>query len=95
MRILIELLLIGGLLTGVGFYFTQKHIRASKIAKVLKEAYFQGGPLDNQTHKLKSLPNTYLFGDAVYRHDGGGIYTFQDYLNDGASVIQEIEGWEA
>lgn len=81
---------------GIGaWYFSSRYIRAKNTQLILKEAYFEGGPLDQQTHKLKSLPNEYMFGDAVYQHNGGGVYVFQDYLNDGTPVVQGLEGWKS
>lgn len=89
------MLIIFGALAGGLYWFTSRVIRAKKVQKILKEAYFDGGPLDGETHKLKTLPNEYMFGDAVYRHDGGGMYHFEDYLHDGTDRVQDIAGWKS
>ncbi len=90
-RLLIPLVgfvfIFGGVTAAVRYY-----VNMQKIASVMKEAHFDGGPLDGTVQKLKTLPEEYHYGDAIYRHNGGGIYQFEDYLGTGETV-QGINNW--
>jgi hypothetical protein len=92
LKVLLTVVILFGSLMVVMWWASDKLINAKRVAEVLKDAYFDGGPLDGKTHKLKTLPAEYHYADAVYKHNGGGVYTFEDYLTDTDSY-QAVKGW--
>jgi hypothetical protein len=54
--------------------------------KPRSEATFIGGPLDSTTKKFVSFPAVYTvfdrqrLGTAVYKHEGNGLYSFDEYI---------------
>lgn len=65
--------------------FILSWLRSRRKRRLVHEAFFSGGPLDGTSRKLPELPA--VFQDhlpkgkvAIYKHQGMGVYLFDDYV---------------
>lgn len=79
---LIELFSVGGSIAAILAYFNNR--KNKKNTRL--EATFVGGPLDGRKLGVSSYTPLYLHkdislpGDALYKHNGDGLYVFDEYV---------------
>ncbi len=90
MRLLVEGLLLAVAL-GAGAVFADRVLRARARAKRMRPAYFSGGPLDGQKRPMLEFAETITSGDAIYRHNGMGVYTYVGTVRDENALSYDVE----